>query len=96
MLFHAGVSEFGDPDWVRRAPWSDIEHSQGFAPAAQSPSLIWPEDRAWVLATEVDYDSTIVGGAPELIRELCSGQQLEALPIREGADLRWDADEVNR
>ena len=57
---------------------------------------IWPDDRAWVLVTEVDYDSTIVGGTPELVRALCADPRLEALPIREGADLTWDADEVNR
>ena len=49
-----------------------------------------------MLVTEVDYDSTIVGGTPELIRALCADPRLEALPIREGADLAWDADEVNR
>ncbi len=97
MLFRGGVSELADPDWESRVPWQDPELAvRGFAQTAHCPSLVWPDDRAWILVTEVDYDSTIVGGTSELIRALCADPRLEALPIREGADLTWDADEVNR
>lgn len=97
VLFRGGASELADPAWVLRAPWRDTAPvGQGFAPRAESPSLVWPDDHAWVLVTEVDYDSTIVTGSPELVRELCADPRLEALPIREGADLGWSADEVNR
>jgi hypothetical protein len=53
-------------------------------------------DRTWVMVSEVDYDSTIVAGSPELIRAICTDPRLEALVLRENADLTWDADEVNR
>jgi hypothetical protein len=97
VLFRGGVSELADPDWVMRVPWRNPElEGHPFEPAAHGPSLAWPDDHAWILVTEVDYDSTIVGGTSELIRALCADPQLEALPIREGADLTWDADEVNR
>ncbi|GAA1997564.1 hypothetical protein [Microbacterium ulmi] len=97
LLFRGGVSELADPGWVLRMPWRDrIAEEHGFPPAAHSPSLVWPADRSWVLVTEVDYDSTIVGGRPELIRALCSDPRLEALPVREGTALTWDADDVNR
>ncbi|MBN6191509.1 hypothetical protein JQN58_32065 [Aneurinibacillus sp. BA2021] len=95
--FTAGASEFADPDWVLRAPWRDLAAEEhGFPPSAQSPSLLWPDDRAWVLVSEIDFDSTIVAGSPELIRAICTDERLEALALREGADLTWDADEVNR
>jgi hypothetical protein len=97
VLFRGGVTELADPEWVLGVPWRDRElEDHGFPASAHCPSLVWPDDRAWVLVTEVDYDSTIVGGASELIRALCADPRLEALPIREGADLTWDADEVNR
>ncbi len=97
VLFRGGASELADVDWVLRAPWRDTElEAHGFPPSAHSPSLVWPDDHAWVLVTEVDYDSTIVGGSPELIRAICADPRLEALPIDEGADLTSDADEVNR
>ncbi len=28
----------------------------------QSPSLLWPQETTWCVATEVDHDSTFVGG----------------------------------
>ncbi|MGP3533598.1 hypothetical protein ACTU3I_02305 [Microbacterium sp. RD1] len=92
VLFHAGLKELADPGWVTRVPWADAE-LPGWTP---SPGLLWPADRAWVLVSEVDWDSTIIGGEPELIRALCSDPAIETLPLDEGADLTEDADEVNR
>lgn len=104
VLFSAPPRAFANPDWVLQAPWRDPStrsgtdgaEEHGFPPSAQSPNILWPEDRAWVLVSEIDFDSTIVAGSSELIREICADDRLEALPIREGADLTWDADEVNR
>jgi hypothetical protein len=97
VLFRAGVTELADADWVLRAPWRDTaSEAHGFPPSAESPSLVWPADRSWVLVTEIDFDSTIVAGSSELIRALCADDGLEALPIPEGADLTWNGDEVNR
>ncbi|WP_243728405.1 hypothetical protein [Microbacterium sp. BK668] len=91
------MTELADPAWIERVPWRDREsESEGFGPSAESPSLVWPADRAWVLVSEIDYDSTIVGGSSALVRALCTDGRLEALPLREGADLGWDADDVNR
>lgn len=36
----------------------------------QSPSLWWPEDRAWVVATEVDFAWTYVGGSEAVVDAL--------------------------
>lgn len=91
VLFHTGLKELADPGWVARVPWAEDGD-----PFTQSPNLVWPVDRAWVLVTEVDYDSTIVAGSLELVGALCRDPHLEALPIDEGADLSWDGDEVNR
>lgn len=97
VLFSAAPAIFADPAWLLDAPWRDREaEGHGFPPDAQHPSILWPADRAWVLASEIDYDSTIVAGSGGLIRAICSDPAIEALPIREGASLHWDADEVNR
>jgi hypothetical protein len=97
VLFTGAITELADPGWEQRAPWRDTSPARFDQPAsAESPSLVWPADHAWVLATEVDFDSTIVAGSHALIRALCSDPRLEALPLREGTDLGWDADEVNR
>jgi hypothetical protein len=97
VLFRAAMPELADPVWQERAPWRDESPRQfGQTASAESPSLMWPEDRAWVFVSEVDYDSTIVGGSSGLIRAICADRRIEALPIREGTELGWDADEANR
>ncbi|WP_312169345.1 hypothetical protein [Microbacterium sp.] len=97
VLFHGDVGDFARPDWVLGMPWRDTPaEAHGFPPAAQSPSILWPDDRAWVLVTEVDYDSTIIAGSAESIAAICADERLEAFAIPENADLTWDGDEVNR
>lgn len=97
VLFSAAPRAFADPDWVLHVPWRDRPAEEhGFAPQAHSPSILWPEDRAWVFVSEIDFDSTIVAGPEDLIREICQDERIEALPIAEGSSLTWDSDEVNR
>ena len=86
VLFEAGANDFEDPAWPDRAPWVDE------AMWAQSPSILWPEDHSWVLATEIDFDSTLVAGSLALIRELVQSPGLEVLPIRPDTDLSRDGD----
>lgn len=97
VLFSAAPTAFTDPDWILHVPWRDREaEERGFAPDASHPSILWPADRAWVMVSEIDYDSTIVAGSAELVRALCDDLSLEALPIPEGSALHGDADEINR
>ncbi|KAA9108457.1 hypothetical protein [Microbacterium rhizomatis] len=97
ILFHGRIDELADPEWAASVPWRDPERERlGLEPAAESPSLVWPADRAWTMVTEVDFDSTIVGGSAELIRAIVADPLLEALRLEEGADLSWDADGINR
>jgi hypothetical protein len=61
----------------------------------QSPNLFWPDDHAWCVATEIDLDSTYLGGSPALVRDLLADERLEACPVSED-DLVWvTSDEVN-
>ncbi len=97
VLFSAAPAVFADPAWILDAPWRDREAEEhGFGPAAQHPSILWPDDRAWALVSEIDFDSTVIGGTAELVQALCADPALEAHPIPAGARLSWDADEVNR
>ena len=43
----------------------------------QSPNLMWPADKSWFVATEIDYDSTLVGGTEELVDALLATEGLE-------------------
>ncbi|MET1051079.1 MAG: hypothetical protein ABWX65_00430 [Mycetocola sp.] len=90
VLFEAGATDFADVAWPERAPW--VDHVMW----AHSPNILWPDDHAWLLATEIDFDSTLIAGSTALIRELVQTPGLEVLPIRTDADLSWDGDRLNR
>lgn len=50
-------------------------------PFGQSPNLWWPQDRAWCVASEIEFSSTYVGGEHALIERLLAAKDLEVLPI---------------
>ena len=62
----------------------------------QSPSLLWPADRSWLLATEIDFDSTLVGGSAELVEQLLRAARLEAWPVGIDGDLTINGDRINQ
>ncbi|MFH8252876.1 hypothetical protein ACH3VR_21095 [Microbacterium sp. B2969] len=88
VLFRGTIDELMDAAWAQRVPWAEPQAPQFTA----SPSLVWPDDRAWVLATDVDADATIVAGPPALIRTLSTDARIEADPIAEGTVLGPFAD----
>jgi hypothetical protein len=61
----------------------------------QSPSLLWPADRSWCLATEVDFDSTLIGGSPELIDAILKDARLDAWRVQPIGDLTIHGDHIN-
>jgi len=58
--------------------------------------MLWPTDRSWVLATEIDWDFTIVAGRRDLIDGVLDDSRFEAFAIAENDDLTWSGDAVNR
>lgn len=61
----------------------------------QSPSLLWPADHSWCVATEIDFDSTLVGGGVDLIGAVLAAPALETWPIEPDDDLTKFADLLN-
>lgn len=60
----------------------------------QSPSLLWPEDRTWCIATEIDFDSTLVGGPAALVEAVLQSG-LEVWPVQPEDDLSYSGDRIN-
>jgi len=54
------------------------------------PCLWWPDDRAWIVATEIDLSWTYVGGASDLIDRVIAAWRFDGW--RGGVDdpIRWD------
>ncbi|MBF4581464.1 hypothetical protein ITJ54_02140 [Curtobacterium sp. VKM Ac-2865] len=92
-LFSSSSSELADPTWAQRTVpgWACSRLGQE-GPYA---SLIWPEDHAWVVASEEDWDSTIVAGSRTLVDDVLADDRFEAFEVHEGDDLSWDGDLVN-
>lgn len=61
----------------------------------QSPNLLWPEDRSWCVATEIDLDSTLVAGPQALVDAVLAHPGLEAWPVGPDDDLTREGDRVN-
>jgi hypothetical protein len=59
------------------------------------PGLLWPRDRAWFIATDVDQDSTFVGGSLALVGALVASPAIEALPVEPTDSIAAGADVVN-
>lgn len=61
----------------------------------QSPNLFWPDDRAWCVATDIDLDSTYLGGSTTLVRDLMAADRLEVLPVSVDDPVWATSDDVN-
>ncbi len=60
-----------------------------------SPNLIWPADRSWFVASEVDFDSTLVGGSRPLVDALVSTSGLEVLEVEPDTLMTAFSDKLN-
>jgi hypothetical protein len=69
----------------------ELNHS----PLDVAPSLVWPEDRAWFVGSEIDFDSTIVAGSEECITALLSEDGLEVVRVEPEDRLDIDGDVLN-
>jgi hypothetical protein len=61
----------------------------------QSPNPFWPADRAWCVASEIDFDSTLVAGTTQQVQAILGSSALDSWPINPEESLRCDADLAN-
>jgi hypothetical protein len=61
----------------------------------QSPSLWWPEDRAWCVATDVDLKSTYIGGSVSAVRHVEALPGVEAWEVAPDRGIDWLSDRLN-
>jgi hypothetical protein len=79
----------------RELGYADDPLGYSDGPLEFSPNFLWPHDRAWLLSTQEDFDSTIVGGTESLIADICSQSALETVLVSPSVSLTIDADTVN-
>jgi hypothetical protein len=59
------------------------------------PNLWWPDDRAWCVASEIDFPYTYVGGPSQLIQDILAHPAIEALPSGIDHGTTADSDKIN-
>jgi hypothetical protein len=81
----------GSIETAREVGW---RHADGtFVP--EPPTIIWPADRAWFIASDVDLDSTYLGGSRDLIDALVADPRLEAWEVGAADPITAGSDEIN-
>lgn len=76
------------PGWEQ--PW------EGYAETfPRTANLVWPVDRSWCVASEIDWDSTVVGCADDVAEALLADPVLETVEVGESDDLTWWGDTLN-
>jgi hypothetical protein len=50
----------------------------------QSPNIWWPDDGAWCVATEIDFNTTFIACSEACRRDLLSDERLELWPVEPG------------
>lgn len=61
----------------------------------QSANLIWPQERSWCIATEIDWDSTLIAGSFAVTQAILADERLEAFEVAYDDDLSWHGDQIN-
>ena len=59
LLMRGALTEAKNIGWI----FADSFHSQ-------SPNILWPKDRQWILASEIDFNVTLIGGSEALISSI--------------------------
>ena len=82
----------GNADILDKVGWIGFDGR----PVHEAPNLIWPADRAWLVATDVDQESTYVGGSAALVAALIADPALEVWPASATDPVTAGSDTINR
>lgn len=69
-----------------------VAEAQGWE---DGPNLWWPEDRAWCVASEIDFPYTYVGGSKALIDDILRHPDLESVPATVEDGVNANSDKIN-
>ncbi|MDO5661925.1 MAG: hypothetical protein Q4G40_04450 [Brachybacterium sp.] len=84
VLLTTSLTELADPRWGFTAGIGWQDHPDPM------PQMLWPRDESWVLASEIDWDSTVLGGSDALVEALLADARFETYEVEPGDDLSTD------
>ncbi|MCW2977173.1 MAG: hypothetical protein JWM06_2454, partial [Actinomycetia bacterium] len=62
----------------------------------RSPSLWWPDDRAWCVSTDVEMQETYLGASRACVNRLLTDERLEIMRVTADQNITWESDVINR
>lgn len=62
---------------------------------SHTPNWWWPDDRAWIVVSELDAPSTYVGGFEALVQAILNEPQIEAVNSHPEHRFDWLGDKIN-
>lgn len=80
--------------YLYRAPIDVLPRFEFHAGHLLPPNMWWPDDKSWFVATEIDFDSTLVGCSRDCASALLASD-LEALEVSPDTRLDLGGDTVN-
>lgn len=94
-----GYGGFDDQGVGERVRHPGREYVLALGPLAdvveEGANIWWPDDRAWVVVSEIDFAWTYVGGTDGAIGQVLANSALEALPARLSDKPFYDGDLLN-
>ena len=81
LLFRGPLSQAGQ--------WGAADLYPGQARTLNSPNLMWPADRAWFVATDIDLPWTGIAGSARLIQDLVAEEALDVERVEPSAHLPY-------
>lgn len=60
-----------------------------------SPNVWWPEDHSWIVVTDIDLDSTYIGGSESCVTAIMEHHEFEALNTVPTHVITRDGDKIN-
>ncbi|GED97721.1 hypothetical protein [Gordonia crocea] len=91
VVFATSLAELGDPEYGYR---NGIAWDRRFGPGPV-PALVWPRGDAWVVATEIDWAWTLVGGSRSLVDAVLADARFESFEVAESDALTFASDTLN-
>ncbi|MCU1406681.1 MAG: hypothetical protein JWQ43_2984 [Glaciihabitans sp.] len=92
LMFDCGTADFTDHPTANPRAAVTTQPTDGLF---RTLNLLWPADLSWFIGSEIDFDSTVIGGPRAAIDRLLASAELEAMEIGPDDSLAHDTDAVN-
>lgn len=79
LLFRGPLADLGQ--------WGATPSQPGWPPPDPPPAFVWPADRAWCVARDVDPHWAGIGGSAEAVAAVCALPDRDVVPARRGEDV---------